>query len=366
MMTLEIVLLLVLWIYVLIQLLLIAAFLAEKKSPQKTALQPFVSILVAARNEEDNIENCLNCLVKLNYPKEKFEIWVGDDGSTDQTANRVAKLAEIYPMIHLLSIHSKLGKAEAKANVLAQLVHQTKGDYIFVTDADILVPETWIQKLLPYLTEPNVGIVSGTTLVEGDTLFEKMQGLEWLLANGNLLGFDAMGLKSTAAGNNMAFSRAAYLKTGGYENIPFSVTEDFQLFKYIRKEGYKTYNLVDASCLNISKAQKSLTGLLHQRKRWMIGGQGLPPIWLFIFLINGLYAPAIFMLGFTHLKLAIVIELIKFLLQSLFIIQLRVKLKQKINYLHVLLFEPYLLIMNIIMALFYLWPVKMKWKERTF
>ncbi len=193
-----------------------------------------------------------------------------------------------------------------------------------------------------------------------------MQGLEWLLASGNLLGLDHLGIKGTAVGNNMAFTREAYMKTGGYENIPFSVTEDFQLFKFMRQLGYQTYNLGNFMCINVSKAQSRFVKLLHQRKRWMIGAQGLPWYWFICFLVLSLYAPALVMLLFINIKLALWIGCSKLILQSAFLIYLQRKFHLRTNVFHLLFFEPYTYIINFLMLVFYLMPVKMDWKERKY
>ncbi|MBC7381655.1 MAG: glycosyltransferase [Bacteroidia bacterium] len=362
----EVVLLFILWAHLLVQLIIIAGILAEPKVVTKKTNFPFVSIFVPARNEEDNIEACLKSLLLLDYPSEQVEIIVGNDSSTDRTAEIIQSLSGQYPRIKLYNVVGKAGNARAKANVLAQLIGQCKGEIIFVTDADITVPESWIKNLLPFLLEPHIGIVSGTTLVDGKSFFEKMQGLEWLLANGNLLGLDGVGMKSTAVGNNMAFPKEAYLKTGGYEKMPFSVTEDFQLFKHIRKLGYKTYNLAHIDSLNISKAQPKLIKLLHQRKRWMIGARGLPWYWFPVFLISAFYVPALIVLMFINIKSAILIAALKFIFQTLFLLYLQNKFRRKTNWLYLLVFEPYYYIINTLMIIFYLLPVKMDWKGRKY
>lgn len=363
---LEISLILILWVYLLVQLVIFMGIFSEPKVRKKHYDWPFISILVPARNEEANIEFCLQSLLQLDYPKNSFEILVGNDGSTDHTGKIIESLALQNPQIIQYQIEGQLGSAKAKANVLAQLVHQAKGDYIFVTDADITVSKTWVKNLLPYMFEQNVGIVSGTTLIEGPGFFAGMQSLEWLLANGNLLGLDHLGMKGTAVGNNMAFTREAYFKTGGYENIPFSVTEDFQLFNYIRKTGFQTRNLGQPASLNKSKPQTNFMRLMHQRKRWMIGAQGLPWYWYPFFILLSLYAPAIIFLFFIHFKLALTILLVKFILQSIFLIFLQKKFRIKTNYFYLIIFEPYSCFMNFLMLVFYLMPIKMVWKERDY
>ena len=213
---------------------------------------PKVAIIIAARNEEANIEACLQSILQLNYPQELIEVWIGNDRSTDQTALLVKNFISGRTNFHLFEVEGELGSARAKGNVLAQLVQQTQSEYIFVTDADITVAPDWVKHLLPYLLQPKTGIVRGTTLVDGNNFFAKWQGIDWILGNGNLIGLDRLGLKSTAVGNNMCFTKEAYLATGGYENMTFSVTEDFQLFKAISAMGYESVNVLARASLNIS------------------------------------------------------------------------------------------------------------------
>ena len=65
---------------------------------------PSISIMVAARNEEENIEDCLRSLLNVDYPLSKLEILVGDDGSTDQTFKKVQAIASEYDHVQLFSI----------------------------------------------------------------------------------------------------------------------------------------------------------------------------------------------------------------------------------------------------------------------
>lgn len=362
----EIILVLVLWLYVLLQLLVLAGFFSERPKAKLPAKLPSVAILVPARNEEKNIEACLNSLLKLNYPKELLEIWVGNDGSTDNTSYLIDQFCNSHQHIKKYEVRETLGTARAKGNVLAHLVNASKAEYVFVTDADIEVGEDWLKHLLSFLLEPKVGMVSGTTVVQGSSYFEKWQGLEWTLGNGHIIGLDRLGLKSTAVGNNMCFTREAYHATGGYENMPFSVTEDFQLFKAIRSKGYQTVNLIEPNSLNFSKAQDHLIPLLHQRKRWLQGATGLPWYWLFIFALQALFYPALIALLFVHAAMALKIWVYKVLVQTVFFILIAQRLKLKIHWPTLILYEPYALLMQFLMVGFYFLPIQMIWKNRLY
>ncbi|MFT5914913.1 MAG: glycosyltransferase involved in cell wall biosynthesis, partial [Bacteroidia bacterium] len=93
-------------------------------TPEET---PFVSILVAARNEQENIGVCLQALDQINYPNDCYEVWIGNDDSEDKTEEIVQKFITDKPNFHLLNITSTIGNAKGKANVLAQLAPNAKG-----------------------------------------------------------------------------------------------------------------------------------------------------------------------------------------------------------------------------------------------
>ncbi len=170
---------------------------------------PMISILVAARNEEPNIAACLDALFNQDYPKDRFEIWVGDDQSEDDTAAIVQSYTSKYPNVHLLSIETQLKHQRGKSNVLAQLAQQAKGEYFFITDADTTVVPEWLNCMMGYFS-PEIGVITGVTAIKGTSLFARLQKAEWLFytAQGHL--YAQKGKPVTAMGNNMAVRASVY------------------------------------------------------------------------------------------------------------------------------------------------------------
>jgi cellulose synthase/poly-beta-1,6-N-acetylglucosamine synthase-like glycosyltransferase len=327
---------------------------------------PNISILIAARNEEENIINCLKSLESLDYPKDKIEILIGNDQSTDKTEQLVTDFIQGKVYFKLINIFNQMGKAKAKANVLAHLFEISSHEIVFVTDADIHVNANWIKSIVPYFNNPNIGIVSGTTVVSGSGFFANMQSIDWLYFSGLLFAFDNLGLKSTAVGNNMAVSKKAYVATGGYQNLNFSVTEDLALFKAIINEGYESINLLENDNLNLSKPQFSIMNFLHQRKRWLIGAQGLNLKWKAVFILLAMFYPMLILLFFYNIKNAITIWICKVFLQFIISIYISFKLKKLPNIFYLFLFEIYTLISTFIVSFFYVLPIKMIWKNRKY
>lgn len=91
----------------------------------------FISVLIPCYNEEKNIENKIKNIFNLNYSKEKLEIIIGSDGSTDKTVELSVKLSEKYDNIKVLDL-----ERSGKASVINKMFEFSKGDYILITDAD--------------------------------------------------------------------------------------------------------------------------------------------------------------------------------------------------------------------------------------
>jgi 1,2-diacylglycerol 3-beta-glucosyltransferase len=237
---------------------------------------PRVSILVAARNEEANLPRCLASLRALDYPAELLEILVGDDASTDGTrAAAEATLAGFAGRYEVIAITENLGLARGKANVLAHLAHRATADYLLITDADIAVPPIWVPAMLRHAA-PGVGTVTGLTVVEGPGLLATLQRLDWLMSLALIQVGTEAGQPMTAMGNNMLITRAAYLATGGYEALPFSVTEDFALFEAVNAQGFGFRQLFEPAVRATSLPAASWGALVRQRLRWLRGVAALP------------------------------------------------------------------------------------------
>ncbi len=320
---------------------------------------------MAARNEESNIWRCLSALNELNYPKDRIEILLGDDQSGDKTLEMAEAFAKGNPGFSVYPIVENLGKARGKANVLAQLAHKAKGDYYLITDADVAVNPYWAREIVSHFEE-RTGIVSGATIVEDGGTMGRMQEIDWMYFMGLLKSFYNIGLNCTAVGNNMAVSKKAYWETGGYENIPFSVTEDYKLYKEVRKKNWNTKNILNARIINRSRAIHQFRSLMSQRKRWLIGARELPLYWWAVFSIFGLFAPAIIVLAFFSIKLALIFYFIKLTLQTLtiFILQDRFHVQKNFDYL--MTYEVYSIVVALTTQLFYFMPVRLRWKGRSY
>ncbi|MCB2379041.1 glycosyltransferase [Hymenobacter sp. BT635] len=328
---------------------------------------PPVSILIAARNEEAAIARCLAAIRQLSYPPELVEVLLGDDASTDQTRAVAEQAMQGYKgRFRCLTITETLGSARGKANVLAHLARVATSEFFFITDADIAVPAGWIQALLPF-ARPEVGTVTGLTVVHGPRLFDRLQGLDWLQSLGLVQVVSDLGRPVTAMGNNMLVTRAAYEATGGYEQLPFSVTEDFELFRAVLARGFTFRNVYRPEALAFSLPIGTPRRLLHQRRRWLRGVEALP-WWLQSGLIfYAMFYPLLLVLAWVAGPLAALSVLgIKIALQGLLAYGCYRRAGLRMPWHLLPAFELYTVALTLGLAVFRLLPVSFDWKGRLY
>ncbi len=363
----QILILVLLGCFLCIQILSYFFLLVEdKKQKQLFDEWPMVTLLLAARDEEKLILRSLQSIEALNYPKEKIQVLIGDDLSQDKTATIVKTFIADKPNYQLVPILDNLGKGRGKANVLAHLAHLAKGEYYFITDVDVALPPQWIKGLLREFT-PQVGIVSGTTTCELGNNFATMQAIDWLHFMGYIQSFANVGVGCTAVGNNMAVRSQAYWETGGFENLEFSITEDYRLFQEVTKNGWNWRTTLSPETLGKAWAIENVWEMLHQRKRWLIGAAELPNNWKGLIVLYGIFVPALLILFYFNWQLAMFIWLIKITIQILFIQKLCKKVNV-FNYkiLSLIKYEVYVLLNTAASALFYFLPIATLWKRRRY
>ena len=341
---------------------------------------PPVAVLVAVRNEEHQLGACLDHLLAQDYPPEKMRIWVGNDASADNTLNLARQYAAKDQRIRVIDVKENLGQAQAKANVVSHLAQanaqdEHPADFLLVTDADVRAPRHWIKGMLQCweadLSTQQPGIITGVTLVENNNLWAQLQHIDWLFALGMVKITSDLGVPTATLGNNMMMTRQAYEATGGYESLPFSITEDFQILREITKKGFGFRNAIHQHTAVFTLPMTDFSSLLQQRKRWMHGAVQLPyPIVIILFL-QTLFYPLLIGLAIFHLRLSLLIFAGKLLMQSAFILlvveKLQLKRSQKIRvYLHLLPYEIYAAVTGLLTIFYYYLPFSTVWKDRSF
>jgi cellulose synthase/poly-beta-1,6-N-acetylglucosamine synthase-like glycosyltransferase len=250
----------------------------KKKFPKISEdLLPTASIIVAARNEEANIERCLSSLDALQYPEGKLEMIIVDDGSTDKTPALIENFIKEKNRFKKVTIsNDEESKLVGKTKAVARGIKNAKGEIILTTDADCEVKPTWAKTIASYY-EKDVGVVNGYTTQTAESNFQGMQAIDFIYLLLVAAGTINLGKPISCIGNNMSYRKKAYEEAGSYENLPFSVTEDFILLMGIAKfKKYKIIYPLEKDALVTSLSCSSIKKLVRQKKRWAVGGLGVP------------------------------------------------------------------------------------------
>ena len=155
-------------IYIYIGYPLLIALLAKlrPKPVRRTQIQPSVTLLIAAYNEEDVIREKIENSINLNYPKNKLEIVIVADGSTDRTCSIVREYHHLGVVLH------DRPERKGKLAALNRVVPLTHGEIILFSDANNMFRPDAVSKLASNFWDPNVGAVTGKKL-----LFKTKSGL---------------------------------------------------------------------------------------------------------------------------------------------------------------------------------------------
>ena len=249
-----------------------------------------VTIIVPARNEEQNIERCVNSLLAQRYPVEKFSIIVIDDQSTDNTAGIVKRIAaeSLIPVV-LFSVKDFPEVHSPKIRALTHGIQHSSSTIIATTDADCVAHPDWIQTVVSHFQD-NVGVVTGLTVYEKrkeiSSLFWGVQFLDFISYNAIAAG--AIGLNSVLLtnGSNMAFRREAFDECGGFEAIKHINTGDDSLLgqKIAESGKWKARFVIEPGGAIVTQPVRTVKEVFHQRARW-VGQTAYYPAYMMVFMI---------------------------------------------------------------------------------
>jgi cellulose synthase/poly-beta-1,6-N-acetylglucosamine synthase-like glycosyltransferase len=360
--------LLVLVAIYLVALTIIALAVALVRYPVNTGLCPKVSVVVAARNEEHNIRGCLDSLCRLDYPPELIEVLLVNDRSTDATPAIVREYASRYPFVRLINAAPPQDHLRGKTNAIAQGIDMTSGEIVLMTDADCTVPRGWIRETVKHYASTRIGLVPGFTAMTHTNAFEAVQALDWfglftVASGGNSLGFPI-----TAVGNNFTIRRAAYDYVGGYRGIPFSVTEDYALFRAVTaRSPYIARYPMDVGTLVYTEPCKTWRELYRQRKRWFTGGRDMELKSVSFFSVAWILNALILVgLIFSDTESALVAAGLKSAADLLLVLPSLIRFRA----LHLLLvfplYEIYFFLYVLVFPPIVLLDGRVEWKDRTF
>ncbi|HXR82734.1 MAG TPA: glycosyltransferase [Hanamia sp.] len=223
---------------------------------------PLVSIIVPAYNEEVNCIRTINSLLAQTYPK--IEIIFVDDGSKDQTFNRVREEFKNNPKVH---VYTKINGG--KASALNFGIEKSIADFVVCIDADTQLKTDAVMLLMKKFNEENVAAVAGNVKVGNEVnMITRWQSIEYITSqNFDRRAFDLLNCITVIPGAIGAFRKDAILIAGGFTKD--TLAEDCDLTMRLLRNGYVVRNCTAA--ISYTEAPETFKQFLKQRFRWSFG-----------------------------------------------------------------------------------------------
>ncbi len=333
---------------------------------------PKVSVVVPARDEEDNLPALLESLLQLDYPHEKLQVLIANDESEDRTREIAESYRDRFKCDYRVIdvVEEDCPNLRGRVRPIAQAIDHATGDIFCITDADCVVPRTWVRAVVRYFAD-GVGLVGGITLPRPETLrgnpIAVIETLDWAFLLGASATLSGRGHSQAIIGNNLSLSREAYEAAGTYRDIPFSITEDLALMHAVQETGrFRAILPADSETLMRTRPIPSLPALISQRRRWLKGGAKIKGFGFFV-LAYGFLAHLLWPLWFLLFGLYGFFWLAVLLVGDGAVIYRALKLAGQRHLIVLLPFYPiYAFTYPVILVITYFFTRRIKWKGRLY
>jgi len=251
-------------LFLFLALVFTTAIISLFKKHEYEHYEPNVSVIIPCYNEEKNIEDCLEAVYAQDYPKEKMQVIVVNDGSTDNTSN----ILEQYKIKHndLLIIN---GSHEGKSAALNLGSKQAKHEFLLTIDADTIIDKESLKKLIrPFINE-EVGAVNGACIARNsNSMISIFQKIEYHYNNLIRKSFSVIFKNGVWFFGAFVCYRKSILEKVGYFKKA-TMAEDWDIAMEIYSAGYRILNVHNA--IGYTIVPHTLKEFYKQRTRWWMG-----------------------------------------------------------------------------------------------
>jgi cellulose synthase/poly-beta-1,6-N-acetylglucosamine synthase-like glycosyltransferase len=262
----------------------------ERMPDAEEARLPFLSVLVAAHNEQAVIAERIQNALAMDYPADRFEVVIASDGSDDDTCGIVRRCGD--PRVRLLAYHARSGKAA----VLNRAFRELRGDVVVLSDANTFTDPKAARRLARWFCDPSVGVVSGRLILTDPATGNNVDSLYWRYETflkkcenrlGALLGANGAiyairrdiftGLRANTAVDDFVIPLLARIRSGcrlvydidavAYEETPAEVAVEFRRRSRIGAGGFQSLQVL-RPLLDPRRGWIAFTFWSHKVLRW--------------------------------------------------------------------------------------------------
>lgn len=248
-------------------LLLIVGWKRVGRLRKTSAVQRFVSVVVAVRNEANTVPALVDSLARQNYGLTNYEVLLINDHSEDSTQEIIDDLINRYPT---LKIRTQLSNGIGKKQALTTGIGIANGEIILTTDADCQVPANWVENMIESFNPDTHMVVGSVKVLPDKTFFSKLQAMEFASVIGT--GFAMLGWKLPVMcnGASLAFTRQSFYEVEGYQGnqqIP-SGDDEFLMRKILTRYPGSVVEIQDLDSVVSTQPLTSIHDFFQQRLRW--------------------------------------------------------------------------------------------------
>ncbi len=245
---------------------LLVAFLEDKPQKQKKIVDfPNVSVVIPAYNESHSIKETMQSVIDLDYPKDKIELIVVNDGSKDDTKKIVENFICKNKERKIILLNQK---NKGKYNALNFGLKIAKGEYFACLDADSIVEKSALKKMLPYFTSSKIAVVLPLMKIRNPkNIWQKIQHYEYVINMFYKKIMSNLNCVHVAPGPFSLYKTSIVIKEGGFRKG--HNTEDLEITLRLQKKNYKIVQLMNVEVFTLSP--ESFRTLYVQRNRWNMG-----------------------------------------------------------------------------------------------
>jgi len=243
-------------------------FLENKKPQKTTSLKKFptVTIAIPAYNEEKTLKSTVESALKLDYPRNKLEFVIINDGSNDKTKKIAETIIKKYKLFNIKLINQKNKGKGAALNAALKIAN---GKYFVCLDADSFVEKRALKKILPHFTDKRTAAVLPVLKVkQPKNILQKMQWYEYIINMFYKELMSRLNAVHVAPGPFSVYKAEILKKVKGFDEN-HNLTEDLEMALRLQSKNYKIIQLLDTTVQTI--APNNLKDLYKQRNRWYKG-----------------------------------------------------------------------------------------------
>jgi cellulose synthase/poly-beta-1,6-N-acetylglucosamine synthase-like glycosyltransferase len=263
-------------------------------APVKTNKFTFISVIIAARNEEKHISALLHSLDAQSYPKDCFEIIVIDDFSTDNTSGIVKN----FPLHNLFLISPSIAlSVSSKKKAIETGIKMAKGELIVVTDADCILSPNWLNTINNFYVATDASFIAAPVKFSSDqSMIQTFQSLDFLTLQGITAASVGKKFHAMCNGANLAYKKQAFINLNGFEGIDNIATGDDMLlmYKIWKQNPQKIFYLKNKEAIVTTIPMPTWKDFFMQRKRWasktfVYDDYRIIAVLIFVYLFNCLF-----------------------------------------------------------------------------